>query len=617
MLNDSLPTRDEMKAAALALAEKGWRLLPLHSVQARPSDDGRLACTCGDDECKSPGKHSSLRKRLENATNDTGTVSRWWSDEKKPVQNIGILTGRDALRPADDGPSPGGVLVLDIGAGGRASLARLEARYGELPPTLESATGAEGRHLWFLAPETGNFPTVSGRIGERIDCIGEQGFVVAPPSIHPTGDRYRWVNDLPMAPLPQWVVELWAPTPTTAAPTLTDEEIYTLDADDGRDPYAVCRGRVSGDEVRTSLGSLVRHLIRNQVEPDSALGFATSVNMRTCAPPLPVREVGRIVRVAEAEEKDRKRTLEEAKSAIFKARRDRLAGGAKPTLVEDLEYEARLRSIERAISPANPAKAALRAWLRAHLWPMDFDRTRNEIRFHCYVSGEVVTVPVAVPPAAVNQRLIGHIGDIEKFAHRAGAGATGKLLVQVINELVDEVPKRQRDDDESLSVQLVEALLSAKVWMPAREAADGEEARSPVATASGYLVPIRQYGRFKHEDGIGIIQHEGRELLVVRLSKYMTVDARNNVLKGDLRFRNLQLPELANLLRAAPGFLPKLVRPWGGEHGNKSRLRCMAVDVVAFEAAVERNSEPAEEIEDDRTERPERPKQAHFTEVAP
>src|SRR5262249_2350778 len=99
-----------------------------------------------------------------------------------------------------------GVFVIDIdGEIGQATLDRLEAEHGRLPNTLTSTTG-KGRHLWFTC--TSDIACSTGKIGPGIDVRAGGGYVVVPPSIHPNGTTYRWLNDLPPAAAPNWLIEL-------------------------------------------------------------------------------------------------------------------------------------------------------------------------------------------------------------------------------------------------------------------------------------------------------------------------------------------------------------------------------------------------------------------------
>jgi Bifunctional DNA primase/polymerase, N-terminal len=114
-------------------------------------------------------------------------------------------------------PQPGAasaVWVLDIdGSGGAASLAALEAAHGPLPVTRTVVTSS-GRHLWFVF-DGGTIPCSVGRVGPGLDVRAEGGYVLVPPSVHPSGHIYRFdgTNDIALAPT--WVVRLTQkPKPT-------------------------------------------------------------------------------------------------------------------------------------------------------------------------------------------------------------------------------------------------------------------------------------------------------------------------------------------------------------------------------------------------------------------
>jgi hypothetical protein len=68
-------------------------------------------------------------------------------------------------------------------------------------------TGA-GWHLWFAHPGR-PIPNSAGRLGPGINIRGDGGYVIAPPSLHPSGRRYRWERPLgpPLPVLPLWLEE--------------------------------------------------------------------------------------------------------------------------------------------------------------------------------------------------------------------------------------------------------------------------------------------------------------------------------------------------------------------------------------------------------------------------
>src|SRR5262249_27567211 len=80
-----------------------------------------------------------------------------------------------------------------------------------LPSTWIASTG-KGRHLYFRLPNFNGAPTICNsakRLGAGLDVRGEGGYVVAPPSIHPTGRTYRWSEQSDViAEAPLWLLAL-------------------------------------------------------------------------------------------------------------------------------------------------------------------------------------------------------------------------------------------------------------------------------------------------------------------------------------------------------------------------------------------------------------------------
>src|SRR5919106_4663568 len=185
--NDASPFQ-----AALGYAGRNWAVLPLHWVH-------HGACTCGNVDCPSPGKHPRTTNGLKDATTDPAQIQEWW--QRWPKANVGIATGSGSgLAVA--------VIDLDVHKGGLESWAGLAAQDGPVE-TLSVITGSGGRHLYFWAPEEVPLKSTADRIASGIDTRAEGGYVVVLPSIHFSGHRYRWANSLPPAPLPDWLLNLW------------------------------------------------------------------------------------------------------------------------------------------------------------------------------------------------------------------------------------------------------------------------------------------------------------------------------------------------------------------------------------------------------------------------
>jgi hypothetical protein len=162
---------------ALFYAARGWHVLPLHNAVAGGD------CSCGHAGCNSRGKHPRTRRGCKDASADPGQIKAWW--EKWSAANIGIATGRIS-----------GLLVIDLDSPqGLAAFKRIHAAYGRepLPHTPVVVTG-RGWHIYlFFPPGNEKISCRAGKGSEQgVDVRADGGYVVAPPSIHPSGHVYRW-----------------------------------------------------------------------------------------------------------------------------------------------------------------------------------------------------------------------------------------------------------------------------------------------------------------------------------------------------------------------------------------------------------------------------------------
>ena len=149
--------------AAIEYAGKGMAVFPL-----KPRDKKPLT------------KHG-----VNDATTDFDTITKWW--KKNPNANIGIACGQIS----------GGLLVIDLderanGVSGFDSLHEWESEHGELPETARTITGKGGSHILYRVDHKEN-----NRVDllEGVDVRSDGGYIVAPPSIHPNGNRYEWEYD--------------------------------------------------------------------------------------------------------------------------------------------------------------------------------------------------------------------------------------------------------------------------------------------------------------------------------------------------------------------------------------------------------------------------------------
>lgn len=178
---------------ALRLAGAGMHVFPLIPGGKEPVIKGGRGCL--------------------DATTDPTTIYEWWT--KYPDANIGTGCG------------PTGIVTIDVDVrNGKPGMANWQAlcQGREIPPTLTVRTPSGGLHLYFRVPPTLNLGNTSGKLGEGIDTRGAGGYVVAPGSVL-AGDEepYAVVLDLPIAAMPQWLVDMLAqveerPTPGPVRP---------------------------------------------------------------------------------------------------------------------------------------------------------------------------------------------------------------------------------------------------------------------------------------------------------------------------------------------------------------------------------------------------------------
>jgi len=203
----------EFLTAALSYAAKGWHVFP---IQPR----GKLPLIP-----KSKGGQAH-----KDATTDPEKIKAWWA--ACPDANIGLSL------------EPSGLVVLDVdtgsGKGGFEALTTLHGAF-PLPDTLTAHTGGGGLHavyarpegcpanrlidfLHLLVPEAGK---ASG-----LDLLGK-GYIVAAPSVHQSGKRYKWAAEAPTQPLPVALVGAYSAKAEPVARPVSDGEIVV--AEGGRD----------------------------------------------------------------------------------------------------------------------------------------------------------------------------------------------------------------------------------------------------------------------------------------------------------------------------------------------------------------------------------------------
>ena len=191
---------------ALALAARGFRVVWVHPPTAK---------------VKSPGKQPILDKWQKVATDDPDTLRRQYASLDVTDPNVGIVLGAQ----------PDGSYLIAVDIDDAARFAVLESELGPLPETLAIASARGDKRLYHIADgvdqsrlcNVGGLTSDHGRPITGVDVKVEAGQVVGPGSLHASGVRYHWANDLPIAELPElWLRAIQKPVrvvPTVAATT--------------------------------------------------------------------------------------------------------------------------------------------------------------------------------------------------------------------------------------------------------------------------------------------------------------------------------------------------------------------------------------------------------------
>ncbi len=282
-------TRDSTFAdplhAALWYAQQGIPVFPVHSINA-----GR--CACRRTDCANPGKHpiSRLAPTGKNsATTEQQLICDWY--QKIPIANIGLVTGTKS-----------GFLVLDVDPrnGGYKTLAALEAKYGPLPLTWKTLSGGGGWHFYFSLPELIEFDIKSRPFAEGLDMKCEGGSIIAPPSLHVSGNRYAWENSPVTTSLqspPDWLLRLLREQRNTghqAQPATRPTEGQSTMTGQPSPGENILEGR-----RHATLVSLAGSMRTRGMSPEAIRAALREENRRRCMPPLAETEVDQIARSAE------------------------------------------------------------------------------------------------------------------------------------------------------------------------------------------------------------------------------------------------------------------------------------------------------------------------------
>jgi Bifunctional DNA primase/polymerase, N-terminal/Primase C terminal 1 (PriCT-1)/Protein of unknown function (DUF3987) len=253
---------------AIRYAKLNWPVLPVHYPIKK---NGEFICSCKKNNCSSIGKHPITKHGVKDATTDIKQIKEWF--DKYPKANIGIATGKVSGLVCVD---------IDITPGGFYSLELLEEQYKLSENTLIQQTGGNGKHLFFKYPDQINRIKNKTDLYKGIDIRGDQGYAIAAPSLHKSGNYYVWEEDLfddnPMIKdLPDFLLEKIL----ESNPNKPENRIVNNDK--------IQEG--SRNQMLTSLAGTMR----NKGMAEASIFAALKIeNQSKCDPPLPNDEIQKI-----------------------------------------------------------------------------------------------------------------------------------------------------------------------------------------------------------------------------------------------------------------------------------------------------------------------------------
>ncbi len=247
-------------------AKKGWAVFPLNG--------------------KTPYRDT---RGYKDATTDPREIRKLW--KQHPDADVGIACD-----------SQHGPIIVDLdGPTGHEFLQELD-----IPLTREASSGRKmKRHLYFgPAMDSAEVTRRIRPFGKavQLDILGDGGYVVAPPSVHPdTGRKYRWIHKRSLAPFPESLLKALRKAGKTKQ--------------QNADPLPKIIDEGQRDNLLASLAGSMR---RRNASPDAIYAALVAENEARVRPMLPDKDLRRIAKSIGAKEPG---TIEEHLTDLGNARR--------------------------------------------------------------------------------------------------------------------------------------------------------------------------------------------------------------------------------------------------------------------------------------------------------
>lgn len=222
---------------AVEYVNSGWSVLPVRPDEKRPYMTNWLQYT---------------KTRA-----DKSTVENWFANLSGA--GVGVVTGKIS-----------GIIVLDIENDCPYPIEDILKKY---PTGTISRSGSGGHHLFYKYPDGVSKVSNRVRIFEGADLRADGGFIVLPPTLHPSGGRYEWIKRDFLGSFPMALLDFKSEAKNTGEGWITE----------------ALRGVSEGGRNDTC-ARLAGYFFKKGVNSDIVEALLLEWNEKN-DPPLPIREV--------------------------------------------------------------------------------------------------------------------------------------------------------------------------------------------------------------------------------------------------------------------------------------------------------------------------------------
>jgi len=236
------------------------------------------------EKCKTPAIWSWAEYQERLPTKDE--VSQWF--DENPDANIGIITGQIS-----------NLVAFDLDSEGAVGYAEVE---GGFPDTVKVKTG-KGYHVYMQYPGF----EVRGSVNKKldIDIRADGGYVVAPPSVHGSGNIYEWeeghsIHEIDPAPCTPWMIAYLDDVAKSNKPTAKKKENLTKTKAERTQHKSETKGEYHDilkngcreGERNSTATKLIGHLLKTKMPPGEVWEIIRLWNQKN-TPPIDGSELSR------------------------------------------------------------------------------------------------------------------------------------------------------------------------------------------------------------------------------------------------------------------------------------------------------------------------------------